>query len=177
MIQTTNIGSSRDALYAPVRRLYESSFPLHEQRTPEQQDAAFDSRDYRLTAYTGVDGCLLGFIGSWRLGGCTYIEHFAVAAELRGHGYGGRILRQFTDGEQTAVVLEIDPVTDATSAARLRFYERCGFVANAFSHIHPAYRPEFAGHPLVVLSHREPMTQEAYTDFYRCLCRTVMRMP
>ncbi len=47
MIQTATIGSSRNALYAPVRRLYESSFPLHEQRTPEQQDAAFASRDYR----------------------------------------------------------------------------------------------------------------------------------
>lgn len=52
MIQTTTIGSSRNALYAPVRRLYESSFPLHEQRTPEQQDAAFASRDYRCLCRT-----------------------------------------------------------------------------------------------------------------------------
>lgn len=177
MIQSTIIGSSRDTLYAPVRRLYESSFPLHEQRTPEQQDAAFASSGYRLTAYTGADGCLLGFIGSWRLGGRTYIEHFAVASQLRGQGYGSRILRQFTDGEQATVVLEIDPVTDATSAARLRFYERCGFVTNAFEHVHPAYRPEFAGHPLVVLSHGAQLTAEAYADFYRRLCHTVMRMP
>lgn len=35
------------------------------------------------------------------------------------------------------VLLEIDPVVDAVSEARLGFYKKCGFLENPYPHVHP----------------------------------------
>lgn len=100
-----------------------------------------------------------------------------VNKTLRGKGYGSRLLRDFIAASAKRVLLEIDPVTDYVSAARLRFYKHCGLTENPYEHRHPPYRPEFKAHPLVVLTTEGTMTEESYLRFYRELRAVVMALP
>lgn len=173
-MEKTRIASTGHPLYTAFKEIYAGSFPVFEQRTEAQQQAAFSSAAYRLTAYT-ENGTFIGFMAYWTFGNYVYIEHFAMSPALRGNGYGSRALYDFVSGSPRTVLLEIDPVTDAVSAARLRFYERCGFHANGYRHIHPPYREGYSGHPLVVLSSGRPITPDEYALFARYLAETVMK--
>ena len=70
----------------------------------------------------------------------TEVEHFAINARLRGKGYGSKLLDYFVRSLDKIVLLEIDPITDNISEARLRFYQRCRFHENPHPHKHPVYR-------------------------------------
>ena len=71
-------------------------------------------------------------------------------------------------------VLEIDPPRDEVSIRRQHFYERCGFTANPYRHVHPPYRAGYQGHPLVVMTCPAPASQEEYDRFAAYLGGTVM---
>lgn len=161
-------------LYPVFKALYETSFPLFEQRSAAQQQAAFGDKRYRLYGYV-EQGVFLGFIACWVFDGYRYVEHFAVDTSLRGNGYGSRILADFiAESVAERVVLEIDPVVDELSAARLRFYRRCGFSEQCFAHVHPPYDRLRQGHGLTVLATGGEMTAEEYGRFADDLRRVVM---
>ena len=86
--------------------------------------------EYRFTLLE-EDGRLLGILLYWEGPGFRYVEHFAIAPELRGGGAGSRILAEFT-GQGVPVILEIDPPVDGVSIRRKGFYLRCGFRENPF---------------------------------------------
>lgn len=163
-------------LYNAFRNIYDISFPIYEQRIVAQQQDAFSDSRYHLDCYKDpVNDFLLGFIAYWRFERYTYVEHFAIHPNERGKGMGGLILRKLIEQESGRVLLEIDPVTDDISAARLRFYQSYGFIKNPFSHIHPAYRSEYPDHSLVVLSTGSEMTKAEYEKFAADLNMIVMR--
>lgn len=167
------ISDNRHPLYPQFERLYGVSFPIFEQRTVDQQQRAFCTPSYQLRAFV-EDGVFVGFIASWDLSECIYIEHFAISAELRGAGYGSAVLRDFVSEASKTVVLEIDPIVDQISESRLKFYTKCGFVADRHSHTHPAYRVGYAAHPLVVLCAGRELTDLQYATFNRELTQIVM---
>ena len=72
-------------------------------------------------------------------------------------------------------MLEIDPPIDEISLRRKGFYERCGFAANPFPHVHPPYHPGNHGHALVVMSAPAPLTQKDYDAFNRYLQDEIMK--
>ncbi len=117
----------------------------------------------------------VGFISYWEFDSYIYIEHFAIDNLLRGKGYGSRVLKTFVEQKGKTVLLEIDPIVDEVSAARLRFYSHCGFQTNPFPHCHPAYREEYQPHSLVVLTAPKEISQKEYQCFYADLYRIVMR--
>lgn len=84
-----------------------------------------------LVGYSEGD-MFVGFISYWEFGSYRYIEHFAVHQGLRGRGYGSEILNAFLRSTSKIVLLEIDPIVDSVSRARLRFYRKCGFHENPF---------------------------------------------
>lgn len=162
--------------YNAFREIYGVSFPIFEQRTEAQQEDAFSDSRYHLDCYISRDtDLLLGFIAYWRFDSYTYVEHFAIHPNCRGKGMGGLILKNLIEQESGRVLLEIDPVADDISAARLRFYQSYGFVENQFAHIHPAYRSEYPDHSLVVLSTDGKMTDSEYEEFASDLNTIVMR--
>ena len=73
------------------------------------------------------------------------------------------------------MILEIDPPADDISVRRKNFYERAGYRANGFEHVHPPYRRGFNGHRLVIMSSPAPLSEEEYKIFARYLSETVMR--
>lgn len=172
-IQITDISSP---LYTEFATLYSKSFPIFEQRTLEQQIAAFSSPNYHLDLFYD-DDLFVGFFSYWKFEKYSYLEHFAVNDNHRGKGYGAILLQKLEDYLSHTVILEIDPIVDDISAARWRFYERCGFCRNSFKHIHPPYRDGYKGHSLIVLSSKEPLKNEAYDLFWKELNEVVMSLP
>ena len=153
-------------------RLYGISFPLHEQRLPEDQASVLCEKDYHfITLWENQTFC--GLIFYWETPSFIYVEHFAIEPALRGGGYGTSALRSLCSRGKT-VILEIDPPVDGVSHRRLHFYEKLGFVQNDFPHVHPPYRPGFSGHALHVLSYPLSLGPDLYADFARYLGGTVM---
>lgn len=167
------ITSKQSSLYTDFEQLYRISFPIFEQRTEEQQMKAFSSSSYHLVAYAD-DETFIGFIAYWEFASYLYIEHFAIHPSLRGKGHGSIILKSLQDASGKRLLLEIDPVTDAVSAKRLRFYEQNGFSANPYRHVHPPYREGFHGHELVVLATGGSLSPEEYEQFDKDLKEIVM---
>lgn len=173
LMKITNITDTHHPFYPAFRQLYTTSFPDFEQRSDAQQRLAFTVPGYCLDLYHCHDK-LTGFLSYWLFDDYIYIEHFAVASECRGQGYGSSILQAFVSARPLTVLLEIDPVTDEQSAARLKFYQRCGFVKNPFPHVHPPYHKKYEGHSLLVLTTPKEINEKTYARFSRDLAVYVM---
>lgn len=172
-MEKININGSKHHLYDAFRKLYSISFPVFEQRTEEQQENAFSCLNYHLTAYR-EEGAFIGFISYWKFRTYIYIEHFAITRTLRGKGYGSKILKDFISQTSKVVLLEIDPITDEISEARLKFYLKSGFYRNSYSHIHPPYRKGYKGHTLIVMTTNREITKAEYECFNKELTDVVM---
>ena len=119
------------------------------------------------------DGMFIGEALSWKIGDFRYIEHFCILPEMRNKRYGQRALALLLQAHP--LMLEIDPPIDEISLRRKGFYERCGFMANPFPHVHPPYHPGNHGHALVVMSAPAPLTQKDYDAFNRYLQDEIMK--
>ena len=75
----------------------------------------------------------------------------------------------------TPLILEIDPPVDDISMRRKVVYERCGVVANPYSHTHPPYHVGNHGHDLVIMSSPKMLTPNEYDVFFSFLENTVMK--
>ncbi|MFQ7174872.1 MAG: hypothetical protein ACLRQF_24210 [Thomasclavelia ramosa] len=64
---------------------------------------------------------------------------------------------------------------DNISIKRLHFYENVGFKLNDYPHVHPAYRLEYKGHELKVLSYPQGISLHVFKIFRQYLNDTVMK--
>lgn len=168
----TRIVSEQDSHYTEAMALYGISFPPHEQREAASQKAILRDEAYHFDLI--FDGeRFVGEILYWETENFLYIEHFCINTELRGQRYGQQALELLSERGKT-VILEIDPPVDDISIRRKGFYERAGYKANPFAHVHPPYHRGNEGHALVVMSQPEPLTEAAYQDFARYLRERVM---
>ncbi|MCD7935389.1 MAG: GNAT family N-acetyltransferase [Tannerellaceae bacterium] len=174
-MEKRKIQSCGDKWYEPFREIYTGSFPLHEQRTEEQQQKAFNDPHYFLEI-TVQNEQVLSFISYWEFPSYIYIEHLAVNPDCRGRQIGSRLLEDFTGAHSKTVLLEIDPLTTDIACKRLVFYDRNGFHKNEYAHFHPPYHREYPPHELIVLSHGRALTPEEYTTFREDLEEIVMNM-
>ena len=156
-----------------ARMLYAQSFPAHEQRQYSSQHSIMGHEQYHF-GLVMEGGEFAGLMLYWETDSFIYVEHFCMLPELRGQGLGSRALALLGSCGKT-VILEIDPPVDAVSVRRRQFYERAGFVANPYHHVHPPYHQEHAGHELVVMSRPSALTQAQYDAFAKVVTQTVMR--
>ena len=116
------------------------------------------------------------FVGDmlyWETPDFRYIEHFCILPALRGQRYGSRALSMLPNDRP--VILEIDPPVDEIAIRRKGFYERCGFTANPYPHVHPAYHKGIRGHDLVLMSRPDGLTDKQCRAFQAYLADVVMR--
>ena len=76
---------------------------------------------------------------------------------------------------QQARELEIDPPVDEIAIRRKGFYERCGFTANPYPHVHPAYHKGVRWHDLVLMSRPDGLTDKQCRAYQAYLADVVMR--
>lgn len=152
--------------------LYRRSFPAHELRLWPDQQAVMNDPLYHFDLCL-LDGAQAGLILYWDFGAYIYVEHFCVEPTMRGHGLGTLILAELAK-KGKPIILEIDPLTDDVAVRRKGFYERCGYVANGFAHVHPPYQAANHGHALIVMSHPRALSQAEFDTFTVDLREKVM---
>lgn len=157
-------------LYEDAIHLYKISFPPYEQREEMSQTDILRNPAYHFDVVCD-GGTFVGEILYWDIDGFLYIEHFCVLPAMRNKRYGQKILAAL---QERPLILEIDSPVDEVSRRRKVFYQRCGFVENPYSHIHPPYHKGHEGHGLVVMSSPNALTPEEYETFQRALRDTVM---
>ena len=171
-MEVHRITQSNDPLYQKAIDLYKISFPPHEQREIPSQIHILQHDAYHFDIICD-NGEFVGEILYWDIGGAFYIEHFCILPSQWNKHYGQKILNAY---QATPLILEIDPPVDEMSIRRKKFYERCGFMANPYFHIHPAYHRENAGHELVIMSSPKILEQDEYEHFTHYLQDIVMQI-
>ena len=155
-------------------KLYEESFPLTERRSLDQQTGVFKKTEYLLDLYL-IEDQPAGFISFWRIPEFVFIEHFAIASELRGKGTGSTLLRSFIQRLEVPVILEIEPPSDDLTRQRLRFYEASGFSLNNHDHFQPPYHAGDQPLQLNILSYPHQIREAIYFRFSQFQKNIVMR--
>ena len=159
-------------LYEKAMDLYKISFPLHEQRESDSQLRIMGNKEYHFNLIYD-ETIWVGLMLCWETKDFIYVEHFCILPQMRNKKYGQKALELLNTAGKT-VILEIDPPTEDMSLHRKMFYERAGYQANTFAHVHPPYRKAFEGHSLVVMSCPERLSEKEYHSFNEYLCDVVM---
>lgn len=117
----------------------------------------------------------IGILTHWDFPSFTYIEHFAIVAEMRNKQLGGKVLDQFIP-TRPCVVLEAEYPQNELARRRLNFYQRHGFILTSYPYTQPAYSPELESVPLHILTTQafnaeqfEAIKNTLYTEVYKVL--------
>lgn len=145
-------------------QLVENSFPLEEQRPLDQHIKALSDSAFHAEIITDNER-FIGILFYWVYDdNYCFGEHLATNPELRGGGYGAKIMRHLMD-KGYITILEIEPPVDEITIRRRNFYERLGFQLNDYKHIHPSYRPTTSAHELKVMSYPRQITPQEFARF------------
>lgn len=162
-MEFTRIKDTKDTYWNEAWNIYNNSFPLFEQRALENQIAALSDEDY-YAMVVHENGNLIGILFYWHWDNYKYLEHLAINKELRGGGYGSKIVKEFCD-DSNIIILEIDPLVGEVEQRRLRFYEHLGFKLQDIEHIRISYRSDCESHRLEILSYNKNITEKEYKPF------------
>lgn len=166
--------SLSDELFSEIFEILEYSFPEDERRDFDAQLAKSNCPEFR-TMTLSENGKLLGFLNFWELSDFVYLEHFAVAKELRGKGLGSELIRQLCaicTGK--TIVLEAEPPElNEFSSRRIEFYRRLGFHTNPFPYKQPPYRAGGEPVELVIMSGPLPLSERDFREKIREIYRKV----
>ena len=160
-------------IYFKALKLYQISFPCHEQREEFSQEKILLDSEYHFCLIYEKD-IFIGLILYWETEHFIYIEHFCILPEMRNKQYGQKTLTLLKERHKT-LILEVDPPIDNISKRRKGFYERCGFIENSFSHIHPPYHKGNEGHNLMIMTCPKRISQDVFDIFTQYLKNKVMK--
>jgi ribosomal protein S18 acetylase RimI-like enzyme len=167
------IRDGEDRYFAEFWKIYSASFPLNERRVSNQQTDVFKKQEYQFDSYL-LDNHVIGFIAYWTTADFIYIEHLAIAPEIRRKGLGSAILKPFIEKEPIPVILEIEPIINNLTRRRLKFYESLGFVQYAHPHYQPPYHISDQPLHLVILTYPNQIDENLYRQFTKFQKNTVM---
>lgn len=142
--------------------LYEAAFPPEERRpTPRWLElVAGDDGRFEITEVRTADGRFAGFITTWDLTTCRYVEHFAILASERGGGIGGAAfddLMERVGNDGKPLVLEVEEPADDLSRRRIGFYERHGMhLLRETPYVQPPYHAGGQPLPMKLMTSWEP---------------------
>lgn len=160
-------------LYKAAKELYSISFPYREQRENISQEKILCDDEYCFgLVYDEAE--FVGLALYWETESFIYVEHLCISPEMRNRNYGSKVLNLLCEKHKT-VILEIDPPIDEISIRRKGFYERNGFEANPYNHVHPPYHTGVAGHDLVIMTYPKMITQIEYDNFDKYLKEHIMK--
>ncbi|MBN2983675.1 GNAT family N-acetyltransferase [Cohnella algarum] len=136
------IFSTFDRLEAPhgeaALRIYREAFPS---RKPDAViRAMFERRlSYLHTESTETEVAAMAMTGNIPQGNALLIDYLAVAEAKRERGIGSRFVRNIADWARSekrfqAIILEAEAEPGPENEARIRFWQRCGFVLTDYVH-------------------------------------------
>ena len=129
------------SIYYPfVEDLFHSAFPEKERRLDKDQRENIDDQPLMSCLLISENSAPVGFITKWDFGKFLYIEHFAIALDRRGQGFGSASLAYFLQIHSgIPVVLEVEPPVSIEAQRRVEFYQKAGFHLCKLSYSQPAY--------------------------------------
>ena len=150
---------------------------LFEEAFPEQERPPFSSLRHRdagkfhfLVAENGDDP--VGILTYWTFEDLIYIEHFAIAEELRNQGLGKAAFLNFLSQQQEQVVLEVELPNTEEADHRVEFYASMGFYRNPQPYTQPAYRKGGRTVPMIIMSKYE-LDDDEFSEIRDLLYREV----
>lgn len=140
MITIQRITDTDSAEYRFMEGLMIQAFPREEYREPEELRAFTEKNRMFYNNLVCDEGRPVGLFTYWDFGTFHYVEHFAIAPEMRNRGYGKLVLDAVKAMIKTPLVLEVELPEDDIARRRIGFYERCGFILWESEYRQPPYR-------------------------------------
>jgi len=159
MISIHKIEVSETAYQTYCENLLVASFPEEERRELAQY------REIVSHVKTFVAHIILdenqpsGLINIWNFDDFIFIEHFAIAPEMRNKGIGQQVLKIITKNQCLPIVLEVELPSDEISQRRIRFYEREGFRLLEHDYKQPPYRKGQNYIPMKLMAYQNRNTE------------------
>ena len=151
MITFTKLSESDHSHFA--QKLFEEAFPEQE-RPPfsslRQRDAG---KFHFLVAENGDEP--VGILTYWNFDDLVYVEHFAIAEELRNQGLGKAVFLNFLSQQTEQVVLEVEPPNTEEADHRVEFYASMGFFQNPQPYVQPSYHGDDRTVDMIIMSKYE----------------------
>ena len=153
-------------------RILEDSFPPNERRITSGQLALMDNALYQIRTLQESEK-ILALMAVWMLDGMIFLEHFAVAADCRSQGIGGRMLDALTaeaEKQDLNLILEVEMPTDELTRRRIGFYQRHGMHFNEYEYYQMPLREGDTPTEMRLMSSRalsEIQFQNARSEIYR----------
>ncbi len=137
--------------------LYLTSFPVEERRPWPlilNSKSPYGPFLKILLVDDGTGDRFAGLLTVWHFDDFNYIEHLAIAPELRGGGLGALVLESLKTLNDNFWVLEVEPPTtdNPMAARRIGFYERNGFTLYDYNYIQPPYTPSQPSVPMKLMA-------------------------
>lgn len=123
--------------FCQIFSLLEESFPLDEYRPREEQLALLSNSRYHVLGVSTEEGALKALLAVWEFDTILFVEHFAVAPAARNGGLGSAALQELLHSTEKTVCLEVELPEGELPRRRIGFYERNGFVFNAYPYMQP----------------------------------------
>lgn len=168
MIAFTNLADSDHSHFA--QQLFEEAFPEQERppfSTIRHRDAG---KFHFLVAENGDDP--VGILTYWTFDELVYVEHFAIAEELRNQGLGKAVFLNFLSQQTEQVVLEVELPNTEEADHRIEFYASMGFYQNPQPYLQPSYHGDNRSVPMIIMSKYE-LDDDEFLEIERLLYREV----
>ena len=157
--------------FSRVFEIIEYSFPKTEHRSLNEHFAEFKKDTFR-SMVLDDGGMIMGFMNFWELDGFIYLEHFAVAKDLRGQGLGTYLMDELKKISGT-IILEAEPPEQSEIAARrVSYYKRLGFFLNRYKYFQPPYSDGEQPLPLSIMSYPDALSRTRFINIRNELYRS-----
>jgi len=133
-------------------QLYSSAFPENEQRSYSGLIKILGNNNHFSANAILNNDKFIGIFNYWEFEPFYFIEHFAIANNLRGQHYGTDTMKSFLSQTQLPVVLEVELPNTEVAIKRIQFYERLGFSLLPNDYFQPPYGKEALPIPLFLMS-------------------------
>lgn len=168
MITFSTLAESDHSHFA--QELFEGAFPEQE-RPPfsslRQRDAG---KFHFLVAENGDEP--VGILTYWTFDDLVYVEHFAIAEELRNQGLGKAVFLNFLSQQTEQVVLEVERPDTEEADHRVEFYASMGFFINPQQYTQPSYHNDNKTVDMIIMSKYE-LDDEEFEEIRSILYREV----
>lgn len=175
MLKLTKI-NTKSPDYQFVETLMHTAFPSDERREDSSQRYNVDCNE-KMCCLLIKDGDVnVGFFTIWALSGISYVEHFAIDANLRQRGYGTKALSALsTLTSASSLILEVELPSTEEAIKRIAFYEKNGFKLSSRPYIQPPYSSDKQSVPMALMTYGAVDANEietAVADMYKHVYET-----
>jgi GNAT superfamily N-acetyltransferase len=153
-MELIRILSTGDEHWPEVVDLYTTSFPERERRNINTLEIVLTDRRFHAVKFV-INNGFAALMFYWQLDKIVFLEHLAVAENIRGKGYGKQIMEWLLNLPVAHFLLEVEHPFDENSQRRIAFYERIGFSTNHYEYFQPPYRVNDDPLPLLLMSKPE----------------------